>query len=213
MTGANIIASQVSSGKTQFHFPNGTQGYTLHKNQYNISLNPWFGWFIKKNVVAGVQITTGFSKQKIWLEAENGNNYKQDNQRDIDAGAGIFLRYYITSKATLKPFAHIYFNGGSGSTETDGFYYATNYSQTYEGNTSGRFFYNAGINAGLTRMINSSLGLEAFIGYIHSYNKFTTITVATINDNGNNTIAEYQPTQRTRSNGMNFGIGLQIFID
>lgn len=212
MTGSSIAVTNISSGQTEYSFPSGTEGYTAHHNNFNISLNPSIGWFIQNNLVAGVQLITNFSKQEQWLEAVNGNTYKKDNYRNLDFGAGGFLRYYFSITSKFKPFAHAYLNAGSGSTKTDGFYYLSNYSQTYTGNSSDRFFYNAGLNAGVTKMINASVGLEAFAGYVHSSNKFTTTTKANTNDNGTIINSEYQPTQKFSGNGLNVGVGLQVFL-
>jgi hypothetical protein len=213
MVGAGIASSFISTGKTDYSFPNGTEGYTANQNNFSLNVNPSVGWFINKNCVVGGQIIFSMSNQKTWLEsASNGNTYQKDNYKNTDFGAGAFFRYYLSSPTKIKPFAHLYFNGGSGSTTTNGFYYATDFSQTYEGESSSRFFYNLGLNAGITKMINQSIGLEGFVGYAHSYNKFTTTTRANTNDNGTVTSSEYQPTQKFNGNGVNIGIGLQVFL-
>ena len=212
MIGSSIAGSTISSGKTLYSYPNGTQGYTSNQNNFTINLNPSYGWFIQNNIVVGVQPVLVYSRQKTWLESENGNTYKKDNYSNLDFGAGAFLRYFFSSGGKLYPFATAYVNAGSGSTNTDGFYYLTNYSQTYTGSSSARFFYNAGITAGITKLISTSAGLEAFIGYVHSSSKFTTTTTAHTNDNGNISITEYKPTQEFSGNGVNIGIGLQIFL-
>jgi hypothetical protein len=142
----------------------------------------------------------------------SGTTYREDNSNNTDFGLGIFYRYYFSVDGRVKPFAHAYVNGGSGTTKTDGFYYALNYSQAYTGKSSDRFFYNLGLNAGITKIIGRMIGLEGFVGYAHSLSKFTTTTVATTNSNGAITTSEYQPTQKFTGNGVTVGIGVQLFL-
>ena len=212
MPGLTIAAGDLSSGETAFSYPNGTQGYTEKQNNFNMGLSPSLGWFVSDNLVAGVQLIFNFARQETWQVAENGNTYKKDNYRNLDFGAGGFSRYYFTNTGRLDPFAHVYFNAGSGSTNTDGFQYYTTYNLTYEGNSDSRFFYNAGLLAGITKMIAPGTGLEAFLGYAHSSNKFRTKTIVTTNENGSITRSEYEPHQRFSGNGLSFGIGIQVFL-
>jgi hypothetical protein len=212
MIGADIGSAMFSSGKTDYSYPNATSGYTANNRNWNLSLSPSIGWFIQDNCVVGGSISLSSSGQKVWIETTTGNTYKEDNNHNTDYGLGIFSRYYFSTANSIRPFAHVFINAGSGVTKTDGFYYATNFTQTYEGKSSDRFFYNAGLNAGITKMINSTIGIDAFVGYLHSYSKLTTTTIVTTNDNGTITKPQFEPTQQFNGNGVNIGVGIQVFL-
>lgn len=213
MIGATIGTALISSGKTEYTFPNGTQGYTTNNNNWNITISPSIGWFIQNNSVVGGSIILNSSHQKTWNENTSGLTYKEDNYHNTDFGLGVFYRYYFSTSNTIKPFGHIYINGGSGTTKTDGFYNTSAaQSESYTGKSSDKLFYNLGVNAGITKMINSTIGLEAFVGYVHSYSKFTTKTKSVMVLGSSSTTAEYEPTQRFSGNGVSVGVGLQIFL-
>ena len=214
LIGTTIGSSFISSGETKYSYPNNSQNYTAKQNNFNLNISPSIGWFFKDNLVGGAQLITIMSNQKTWLESEsNGNTYKKDEYRNTDFGAGVFLRYYFTTAGGIKPFAHAFLNAGSGVTNTNGFYlFSATSSQTYTGKSSERFFYNAGINAGITKMISGSVGLEGFVGFSHSKNKFTTFTRATNVTGSTTTTSEYDVTQNYNGNGVNVGLGLVVVL-
>ena len=209
MVGATIGSGYFSAGKTEIT----NQGYTSYNHNWNASLTPSIGWFIHDNAAAGANLFFNSSHQKTW-SASSGITSKEDRNNNTDYGLGVFYRQYFASASSLRPFAHVYANGGSGITKTGGFYYASTYTQTYEGKTSGRFFCNLGLNGGVTKFLNPSVGIEAFIGYSYSYTKFTTTTTSVSVETGNNnvTTSKYTPVQTYSGNNLNIGIGLQFFL-
>jgi hypothetical protein len=210
MIGATIGSGYFSSGKTVYAYPAPTTGYISFNHSWNLGFTPAFGWFVKDNAIAGVHVIANTSHQKTWNESSGITN-REDNLHNTDFGGGIFYRYYFSTTAKANPFLHAYFIGGSGITKTNGFYYTTGL-ETYNGKSSNKFFYNLGLRAGLTRMISSSAGLEASVGYIHSFTRFTTKTKAILHSSGGNIISEYQPTQKFTGNGINLDVGLEIFL-
>ncbi|MGZ5286449.1 MAG: hypothetical protein ACXWB9_04650 [Flavisolibacter sp.] len=213
MIGSTIGTSFIGTGETRYSGPEPANNYLTKQNQVSINLTPSAGWFFTDQLAGGIQLLAGYSNFSIWRESlTNGNTYVRDENRNMDYGAGIFLRYYFISKGSLLPFLQLQGNGGSGKTKTEGFYEITNYRYTYEGESDERIYSNAGLNAGVTKMISASIGLDATIGYTFSSNRFITNTNYQINDNGTNLTSRTQVQQRFKSNGLNIGLGVQVFL-
>ena len=214
MIGASIATGMVSTGKTEYSFPNGTQGYSINQNNFSFGTSPSIGWFINDRSVMGATLLFNISHQKTWMESDiNGATFKRDIYHNTDFGLGGFFRYYFKNADRYNLFTQLYLNGGSGTTKTNGFHNLTNWSQTYSGESSDRLFYNAGLNLGAAKMLTPALAVEGMVGFVHSFNKFTTTTNSVTNDAGTIINSEYQPTQKFNSNGVNFVVGLQIFLN
>jgi len=209
MIGATIGSGYFSGGTTDYTIA----GYSTKNTSWNINLTPSFGRFISERSAVGGSLFLNSTHQHNWNEA-NGGTYKRDRSHNTDYGIGLFYRHYFSSGSSLRPFAHVYVNGGSGTGKTDGFYYVGTLSQTYTGKSSDRFFYNAGLNAGITKMVSTTVGLDAFIGYSHSYSKVTNRATSFSSDSGtgNVTSAEFNTPQKYSGNNLNVGVGLQIFL-
>jgi len=209
MIGATIGSGYFSSGNTDFTLAN----YSTKSNNWNISLTPSFGRFISERTAVGASLFLNTTHQHSWNEA-NGGTYKRDRSHNTDYGIGLFYRRYFSSSSSLHPFAHAYVNGGSGTGKTDGFYYVGTLSQTYTGKSSDRFFYNAGLNAGITKMVSATVGLDAFIGYSHSYSKVTNRATSFSSDSGTGNVSssEFNTPQKYSGNNLNVGVGLQVFL-
>jgi hypothetical protein len=217
MPGAAIATGYMSSGETHFSGTNQLSS-TISNTNTSISLSPSVGWFMNSNTVAGGSVFLLYNSQKL-RQGSGGITNKKDNTKNMDLGLGGFIRYYLNTKSSLRPFAHAYLNGGSGSSEIDGVYYTSGFGGTdkssYEGNSSGRFFYNAGVNAGVTKMLNEHIGLEAFLGYGFSHTQVSN-HVTQVTDYGNagtpDTTSEYETKQDFNGNALNIGIGFQLFL-
>jgi hypothetical protein len=216
MVGATIASSLFSSGKTDLSGPNQLSIEQTNKN-FTLQFTPSMGWFVSDKTVVGASMLVSVYNQKATNES-GGVNYKEDENNNLDFGAGVFARQYLSTSNQMRPFVHLHLTVGSGSTETEGYYYYTLpgdiVKDTYTGSSKGKFFYNAGVNAGLTRMLNQNAGLDLFIGYLYSYNKRTT-TSTLISDHTNNgldTRSEYESTQKFAGHGFTFGIGFQVFL-
>jgi hypothetical protein len=216
MVGATVASSLFSSGTTDVTGPNQLAVEQSNKN-FNLQLTPSMGWFVSENTVVGASLLVGVNNQSATNKSA-GVSYKEDKSKNLDAGLGGFARVYLRSTGSLRPFAHLHFTAGSGSTDTEGYYYYTDgtntVKDTYDGSSKGRFFYNAGLNAGFTRMLNQNAGLDLYIGYLYSYTRRTTNTTM-ISDNSNNSLDtrfEFENTQKYTGHGVTFGIGYQIFL-
>lgn len=213
MIGTSIGTSFIGTGETRYSFVDPNTNYTSKQNQSNINLGPSLGVFFNEQMAGGVQLLLGYSGISTWREsASNGNTYVRDEVRNTDYGAGIFFRYYLNRSAKFLPFLHVQGNAGSGKTRTEGFYEITNYRQTYEGVSSKKFYYNAGLNLGLTKLISPMIGFDVTIGYNFSSNRFTTTTTQKIVDNGTTLTGTNSVEQQFNGNGLNIGIGIQVFL-
>jgi hypothetical protein len=105
-------------------------------------------------------------------------------------------------------------NAGSGSGSTDGVRYTSGEKYSYEGKVSGKFFYNAGLNLGITKMFTPSAGLDIYAGYGYSYTKFHQRNVF---------VYDYSPPvpdvtgyteydQKFSGHALNIGVGFQVFL-
>lgn len=217
MLGASVASGYVSAGETSYSGTNQLSS-TIKNTNTSISITPSAGWFLNNSTVAGGSLLLNLNSQKL-RQGVGGVTNKKDNISSTDFGLGGFIRYYLNTTSSLRPFIHAYFNGGSGSEKTDGVYYTSGFGGTdkssYKGNSNGRFFYNAGLNGGVTKMLNDNLGLEGFIGYGFSHTQVSN-HISQVTDYGNpgtpDTTSEYEYKQSYNGHAFNFGIGFQLFL-
>jgi hypothetical protein len=213
MAGSSVSSAMVSGGKTDYTAPNATPS-TVNNTNINVSITPSLGWFINSKTVIGGSLLLTYNRQK-QSHTVNGTTDRKDNSNNTDFGIGGFLRYYLGDASGVKPFLHAYLNGGSGSGSTDGVSYSTVEKSTYKGDVSDKFFYNAGLNLGITRMFSPSAGLDIFAGYGYSHTKFHQ-RIDYVYDYTNPSMpdltgySEYD--QKFSGHALNIGIGFQVFI-
>ena len=174
------------------------------------------GWFISDNTVIGALLNIGYTYQKTFSKAANGNIFNRNISNSFSPGIGGFVRNYFNSSGTLMPFGQFNLNFGIGSTSNNGFYFINNDKSAYDGKSSGDFFINSGIAFGFTKMLNENVGLDFFAGYTYSYNKksFKTTTLTDLDNNGSvDQTAVSEPTQKFTNHGVVVGAGFQIFLD
>lgn len=217
MAGVSVGNIFLNSGSADYTFPPPTSGYSASNSSYGISLNPSMGWFISDNTVVGGMLNIGFTHQKNHNEA-SGNTYLKNENNIFNFGIGGFARNYFSNNSnSLRPFGQLSIGAGTGSLKNEGFFYnGTSYKDTYEGKSSGSFYFNAGLLFGFTKLLNDHTGLDIAAGYSFSYNKNNTKTT-TLRDNGNNgTIDETiisDPTQKFTGHGFAFTLGYQVFLN
>ncbi len=216
MVGATIGSSVFSGGTTDVSGPNQISSSADTKN-FSLQITPSIGWFVSNETVVGGSFLLSVSDQ-LTRNMATGITFKEDHYNNLDFGAGAFVRHYLKNTSSLRPFAHLYLTAGSGSTKTDGFHYYTEgtatIKDTYDGKSSGRFFYNAGLNGGFTKMLNPNVGLDLFAGYLYSFSNRTTKTTGITDhtDPAQDTRAEYETTQKFTGHGFTIGIGFQVFL-
>ena len=216
MVGATIGSAFFNSGKSDYSYPPPTTGYTSNSNNFGVTLNPSMGWFVSDNTVIGASLNFGYTHQKTFAKAANGNIFNRDISNSFIIGIGGFARNYFKSSGSMMPFGQFNLNGGIGSTSNNGFYFINNDKSSYDGKSSGDFFINTGVALGVTKMLNEHTGLDLFVGYNYSYNKrtFKTTTLTDLDNNGSvDQTAVSEPTQKFTNHGVSIGAGFQVFLD
>lgn len=217
MAGASVGSILFSSGKSEYSYPAPTTGFTSTNNRISISGNPSMGWFVSDNTAIGAQLVIGYAKSKITDEsAATGNTFNKNNSSSFNLGVGGFARNYFSSASEAKPFGQFSLNFGTGSSNSDGFYFSANDKSTFDGKSSGDFFVNASLALGFTKMLNDHTGLDFFAGYNYSYNKntFKTTTQVDLGNNGSiDQTSVSEPTNKFTSHGFTIGVGFQVFLD
>jgi hypothetical protein len=218
LVGLTVATGLWSGNETEFTAPNAPSS-TVETRSFSLQLTPSLGWFLTDQSIVGASVTIGMSDE-VSRQKSGGVTFIENNYNNVDFSAGGYFRYYFNSTSSLRPFTHIFLSAGSGSTNTDGFQYYTGSTgtvrSTYDGRSSGRFYYNTGINAGLTKLISANSGLDFYIGYLRTYNKGTNKTEQfdDYSDPGTpDARSNYENTRKNTGNAITFGVGFQVFLN
>ncbi|MEK7224737.1 MAG: hypothetical protein AAB221_03545 [Bacteroidota bacterium] len=217
MVGATVASVVFNSGNSDISVTQvGTN--TSKMTNYNVSISPSLGWFISENTAVGATVNINPASNKVSYE-QNGSTFQKDKSNSFNIGLGGFVRHYMGSSISLKPFVQTSVNLGMSNFETDGFYYyATSspyYKYTYSGKSSGGFFANATISGGFTKMMGENAGLDFYIGYAYSYSKNTfnrTTLYYLTNTSSPSSTASNETTTKFTNNGFLLGVGFQVFL-
>lgn len=217
MVGASVASVVYNSGSSDISVDQIGDN-TSRITNFNFSLTPSMGWFLSEKTAVGASLNINPYGNKTTYE-QNGSTYQKDKSNSFNIGLGGFARHYLGGSGSLFPFGQFGFNLGFSSLKTEGFFYggaAPNaYKLTYDGSSSGGFFANASLQAGITRMTGENAGLDFYIGYNYGYNK-NTFTKTTLRDNGNDgTVDETLKNKTTTSftnHGFQLGVGFQVFL-
>jgi hypothetical protein len=217
MVGASIASVVFNSGTADITVT-GIGSNVSRITSYNVNIIPNIGWFLSDNMAAGIALNINPTGNKTTYE-ENGTTFQKDKQNGYNFGLGGFARSYFGHSKSLLPFGQLSVNAGASNLKTEGFFYGgtggTAYKITYDGNSTGGFFFNTTLIAGFTKMIANNTGLDFYIGYTYSSNK-NTFRKTTLRDNGiDGTIDETlknETTTKFTNNGFLLGVGFQIFL-
>lgn len=215
MPGVSFGSAFFNSGTTEYTpTSSNTSGYTSHINKGGFTLSPSLGWFISNDLVLGAQLIAGYDYDKN-IDDQNNITFRKNIYKTFNAGLGAFARKYFLTAKSFIPFAQLSISGGTGSSKSNGFMYATNYKETYTGKSSGDFFANAGVNLGVTKMLSDHTGLDIYAGYLYSYQKntFRNATQRDIDFNGSIDEEGVEEVATKKNNhGFSVGIGFQVFL-
>jgi len=214
MSGVTLGNAFFKSGSYDYTFPQATAPYSSKTNSLGLTLAPNLGWFISNNTVIGARLALGYYYDKN-LDMENGVTFRKKIDKNFNAGLGVFLRNYFGSFSNLAPFAQFNMDGRIGSSHTEGFNYSTNFKETFSGKSSGDFTFDLGLSVGVTKMLNSNVGIDIFAGYLfdHSKNTFKTTTWRDVDIDGSIDETDYEnPTTKSTNHGFMIGAGFQIFL-
>ena len=192
--------------------------HSLSKN-YNISVNPMYGWFVSDKTVVGATLNINPTGQSVSYE-NSGNTYQKDKSNGLNLGAGVFARNYFGNNGSFLPFGQVAINAGIIQQKTSGFYYGgtapANYKSTYSGESSSGSFLNASALVGVTKKLNESIGLDIYVGYNYSStkNNFHKTTQYDLGVDGSvDNEIKSESSSRYSSHGILLGVGLQIFLE
>jgi hypothetical protein len=214
MPGITVGSIFFNSGKTEYSAPPPTTGYTSNTNSAGINLSPSLGWFISGRTVIGGRVSGNYRYDK-YLDASNNVTFRKKEDRVTQWGLGAFVRNYFGQAGRFIPFGQVAVDGGLGNARTEGFTYTSTYRETYKGKSGSSSFINAGVSAGVTRLLGEQVGLDLAIGYVfsHTQQKFTTDTFRDVGIDG--TIDETRKseiTTRMNNHGVTLSMGIQVFI-
>jgi len=214
---ANIGGVFFNSGKTVYTYPPPTTGVTGNVRNFGINLNPTYGWFINEKVAAGPSILISYNHTKTFFtDDNNGNTFSNDITNNLSIGLGGFIRNYFTSTGSFIPYGQFGLNAGMSSSKTEGYFFTAGDKSTYDGKSSGGFFFNAGLGFGLIKKLSAHTALDFSLAYNYSYDKSEFKKTTKFDEDNNGSIDATtisQPTQKHTNHGVILGVGFQIFLD
>ncbi len=213
MAGVSIGSAFFNAGTYDYTYSSATAPFTSRTDAFGFNISPDMGWFFTDKLVLGGRVNVEYRKDKA-SDEENGVTFRKRTTTDINFTAGIFARYYLEGKNVI-PFVQAAFDAGTGTSKTDGFNYTTTYKETYEGKSSGGVLISPSFTIGATKMINKSMGIDLYAGYMYTSHKKDT-ELRTLRDvDFDGTIDESamnNPTSKFRNHGFTIGAGWRLFF-
>jgi outer membrane protein W len=202
------------SGKTDYSAAPPTTGYTSNRNSLGFQLAPSIGRFVNDRVLLGARLIARFEYDK-YIDAANNITFRKKEDRVSEWGLGLFSRYYFITGEKWLPFGQFQVDGGIGQTRTEGFEYSNNYREDYLGKSKGNFFISSGLQLGLTRMLNSNVGIDFSAGYLFTHRKTKTRTdtfrdVDLDGQTDEQLVSEI--TAKTNDHGFTLQAGIQVYF-
>lgn len=218
MVGATVASAVFNSGTADINVAQIGSNTSTVKN-YNVSLTPSLGWFISENTAVGFVLNINPNGQKTSYE-QGGSTYQSDQSNGFNIGGGGFARSYFGKTGSFLPFGQATVNAGASNLKTEGFFYYTGgtpyFRDTYTGKSTGGFFFNGTLAAGLTKMMGENAGLDIFLGYTYSSSKNTFKRTKLFYDTNTATspieTRENETTTKFTNHGFQLGIGFQVFL-
>ena len=208
--GLSVGTAFFNSGTVEYTVPPPTAGYTSSTNSLGFSLTPSMGYFVSSKTMIGGRLVAGFTYDK-YIDDANNVTFRKKEDRSSQWGLGLFARQYLGESSRYLPFAQIQIDGGISPAKVEGFNYTSTYRESYTGKGKGNMFFNAGLQLGLTRMLNENLGLDFSAGYLFSHKKTRTVTNTDRDINFDGSIDEMIQSDLT-ANSNNHGFSLQVGI-
>jgi hypothetical protein len=218
-TGSTFGSAFSTFSDKEISFPSPTEGYTLNENGFNISFNPYIGTFISNRTALGYGFTVGLNTNSTSYTAANGNRFRRDKEARMDAGINIFLRQYFLvadGPRSNSFYAQGCINTGFSSMDTEGFSYGVDYKDTYEGKSSGGFYFTPGVGFGWQCFVSDHVAFD--FGFstqwrISNYKiKTTTLRDELMNGTIDQTFIN-EPRYKETTQTIAGGIGLIYFFD
>lgn len=216
-TGGNIGTGLFSSDKQDVTFPPPTQGYELKENNFSITLTPFFGRFISDRTAIGAALSIGFNNKTTSFKGANGNTFRKDELNTNDDGLSIFARtYFSPGESPLNIYAQLSIGAGFSSIKSNGFMFGTNYKETYDGKSSGGFYFTPGLGVGLSKRIGELTTFEFGMQTQYRFSKYDIRSTTLRDDNIDGTIDVTlisEPSYDQKKQTLTFNAGFIFFFE
>lgn len=202
------------SGTKEYTAPPPTGSYTSSVNSLGIQVSPSLGYFISDKTMLGARLLAEFQYDK-YIDATNNVTFRKKEDIVGRYGLGIFARQYLYNTGKFLPWGQVNVNAGIGTMKVEGFSYTNDYRESYKGKGSGNFFISAGLQAGLTYMMNDHVGFDMSAGYLFTREKQKTHT-DTYRDVGvDGNIDEHLVADidtKSKVHGLSVSLGFVVFL-
>ncbi len=187
---------------------------TKSQKDFSINFNPSYGVFVTNQLLLGGGISLSYNNSKY---DEKYDFVFNSSSNSLILGLNLYSRYYFAGKNNLFPYGQINFGVGfgNGSGESTEKYLSRDSSIVNDFTQKGIFNVNAGLSAGVTKMLNKNVGIDFALGYnLNMFNStiapvFSRVVRGTTIESGNG--GEYKSSNTT--NGVSLNVGLIIFLD
>lgn len=216
--GVNYLILLADNITTDVSFPAPTEGYTIKEQNMSNTVTPQVGFFISPRTAIGFGISSTQLSTNARYKAANGNTFREDDDDRSDIGLTVFARSYLKSVSPqgFQFFGQINLGAGYSWRNIDGFSFGSNYKETYEGKSSGGFYFLPSLGIGLTRMLNSHVGIEGLVGFQYRHSKYGMKTTALRDDNIDGTIditSISEPSFKQKKYSLNLGVGFFLLMN
>jgi len=205
-----LIGTYLGSGGLSFYnSENGSSSSTnISKSDssgFSIGVGPSIGYFFTDNLVVGTSCSLYYSTSSYDSSNTAYTSTSESSYDSLSFSVGPFVRYYIgKNNGKGMPYVQVY----AGTS----FY--PNYKGTYSSSSGYEYTYtykkystwNAGVQIGYEHFVNSTIGLQYYVGYSFNYYNSTTEY-----DYAAGTKSSYD--SKSNNHGISFGVGLQIHLD
>jgi hypothetical protein len=212
---AMLVADNIT---TKVSFPSPTEGYTIREQNTSGTFTPLVGYFISGRTAVGGGVSFTDIGLNTRYKAANGNTFREDNDNRSDIGFTVFVRSYLKSNSPggFQFFGQANLGAGYSWRKIDGFVFGSNYKETYEGKSSGGFYFLPSLAIGFTRMVSTHVGMEVLAGFQYRQSNYGMKTITLRDDGIDGTIdatAIGDATFQQKKYSVNVGAGFFILID
>lgn len=187
---------------------------TKSQNDFSLSINPSYGVFLSNQLLLGGGLSVSYNRSKY---EEKYDFVFNSSSNSLVMGLNVYSRYYFAGKNNLFPYGQINFGigFGNGSGESTERYISRDSSIIEDFTQKGILNVNAGFSAGVTKMLNKSVGIDFSLGYnLNMFNStisptFSRVVRGSTTESGSG--GEYKSSNIT--NGLGINVGLIIFLE
>jgi len=205
-----IIGTDVGSGS--FYFGNSESGSSTNSDVYkssytsfSLGVYPTIGYYFTDNLVAGTYFAATFSTNKYKSSTTANSSTSESKSSYVYFSLGPFARFYLgQDNGKGRLFVHV--SAGFSLYPVYTYTYTPSDGSGYTSKYEKYFPWNLGLRIGYEHYLNTTIGLEFYIGYTYTHSKY---------DNAYDypTAEDYTYNYASNDNGITIGAGLQIHLD